>query len=199
MSDALMQLRGYISAVLLVATSNCSYSANLTYDPNSQSAEPAKARVAVRVTDDRPPAEGGADTTAIGHMRGEFGDPTVIHEESPQGVVRVIREATVDALKHARVAVAEGSSRVLIVSVREFWMEGYGGYKANIKADLDIQDENGRTLWSGVVIGQGGAFVGFGAINAGRRAPNVFQDALENYATNATQAFQLPDFQLNLR
>lgn len=94
---------------------------------------------------------------------------------------------------------ADGTA--LIATVREFWIDGYVGYKGTVVVDYALKDEDGRTLWTktGRPCGRrrskgsdGGSDV---ARSAYSMAEEIVRKSLASLSEDATKEFQSADFQ----
>lgn len=158
-------------------------------------AEGANVSVALQVKDGRDPEYGGSDKSAVGKLRGGFGNPFPLSVTDAQRVTALVEAATADALRLARVSVRPGGDRSLIATVKTFWIDGYMGYKATVAVDLALHDAQGNVLWRGAAKGEGG---GVAVWTPTGFVPGTFQRALNAYAEDASGFFGRPEFQKNL-
>jgi hypothetical protein len=182
----------YAALLGLLLVAGCSYQVKLNYDPIVRGTEDPTTSVALKVVDAREPGLGGSDTTAIGQVRGGYGNPIPVYETDPQRVAQLVRDATTDALLHSRVGVENGGPRTLVATVKGFWVDGYVGYKATVEVQCALQDGQGQVIWTSLISGAAGGVAwwtptGFVA--------GTFQDALADYAQHAMGQFSSAQFQ----
>lgn len=176
---------------LLFAATGCA-KLHVAYSPANAPAAPATGvAVKVQIADARPADNGGSEPENVGQIRSGVGIPSDLSDSDPQVVTRTVHEATTDALKHAGVGEA-GSGKTLVATVKEFWMDGYMGYKGSVTVEYALRDAAGKTLWTASVTGTDGGS------NAMRSAysmtEEIFEKALAEVSANATKAFQSPEF-----
>jgi hypothetical protein len=191
-----------LAVLLLIGLSaGCfSFHASLKYEPIIRGAEDPAATVTLVVVDKRDPDHGGANTTEVGRMREAFGSSFPVYASEPDTVVRLVRDATIDALRQARVQVVERNDvPTLAAAVTTFWADGYFGYKATVGVFCELRDQQGALLWTSTISGAGGAsqFSLAVAEPAGFFQP-AFQGALTEYAEHALVEFNAPAFQKHL-
>jgi hypothetical protein len=180
---------------ITVVCAGCSFNVALKYDPVVRGAEDPVVTVDLKVIDDRTPDFGGTNKTEIGRVRGGYGNPFPVYESDSQQVAHLVRDATADALRLARVGVAPDAQRVLVATVKEFWIDGYIGYKASVIVQCVLQDRDGGKLWTASISGAGGGAPWWTATSF--IAP-TFQKALAEYAENAAGQFGSQEFQKNV-
>lgn len=180
-----------LGALLLSTATGCA-KLHVTYAPSSAAAAASTGlAVQVKVADTRPADNGGSDKKVVGQVRNTVGIPNDLSDADPTVVTRTVTEATTDALKHAGVGVG-GSGKILVATVKEFWMDGYMGYKGSITVDYALKDAEGKTVWTATITGaDGGSNVMRSAFSM---TEEIFQKALTEVAANATKAFQTPEF-----
>ncbi len=163
---------------------------NVTYAPSSSAAPaPNGTQVVVKVDDARPTDNGGG-TNEVGQVRSGVGIPSGLKDKDPNVVKRTVEEATVDALKHA--GVATGSGKTLEATVKEYWMDGYMGYKGSVTVEYKLKDSAGKTLWTRTVTGADGGSNAFR--DSYSMTEEIFRKALAEVSANATKEFLSADF-----
>ena len=185
----------YVALVSFGLVTGCSRQIELSYQPIVRGVEDPNTTLSLTVVDARAPGEGGDDKTEVGRVRGGYGSPFPVYETSPQRVAQIVRDATADALSHARVKVQEGGPRRLRATVKNFWIDGYMGYKANIAVQCDLQDDNGKVLWTAMITGGGGGMPWW---SIDTFIVSTFQQALADYSEHAIVDFNSAAFQKQL-
>lgn len=182
---------GPMRAFLLVTFLPIGCAANVHYTPmrSKVDAPPAKF-VQLEVVNARPPRQGGDDTRAVGIARGGYGNPMTFRQNDPGDLLRLVREASEDALKHSGVGARPGTGSRLIARILRFWMDGYVGYGADVEVEYVLTDATGKPAWSAHANGKaGGAVFSFGA------ASDLLSTALAEMASEATAQFRSAPFQ----
>jgi hypothetical protein len=173
----------------------CAFRTSIAYTPIVRGAEDPLTTVTLQAVDARQADRGGNDRGEIGRVRGLLGNPFPLFDDGHTTVEDVAREATVDALRLARVGVRDRSPRVLVATVKEFWMDGYIGYKATVTLQCELRDEQGNVLWTSIITGEGG---GVNWIGPQILVRSTFQKALAAFAEQAAGEFNSPEFQKNV-
>ena len=182
---------GLSAALVLVA--GCS--ANIVYKPISGTAPAAASTVVLRVLDERPADQGGADKRVIGKVRGSYGIPASVTDSNPNVVVDTVSQATADALAQAGVGVGT-DGLTLVATVMHYWMDGYVGYKGTVTVNYALLDAAGASSWSKQISGASGGSMIF---DAGDMTKGIFEAALSDLAKHAWLAFQAAEFQQALK
>ena len=181
------------AALALVVLSACySIQTSIGYTPVVRGAEDALTTVKLQAVDARRSDRGGADPSEIGRARGLLGNAFPLLDDGSGAVAAAARAATADALRLARVGVLERSPRVLVATVRKFWVDGYVGYKATVEMQCDLRDEDGKVLWTSLITGEGG---GVNCAGPQTFVRATFQRALAAYAEKAAMEFNSATFQ----
>jgi hypothetical protein len=157
--------------------------------------EPADAPLAgvqLEVIDARPPGFGGDERIRIGTVRGGYGNPFPVVETDEHAVRRLVEEATTDALLQAGLGTQATSGHKLVTRIKHFWVDGFVGYKATVAAEIELIDANGKVLWKTEVKGEAG---GAALWTPTGFVPETFQNALSEYAAQASIQFKSPQFQ----
>jgi len=183
---------GFLALLIISA---CARTVVLKYDPIVRGIEDPTSEVALKVVDGREPEHGGTNTAEVGRVRGGYGNPFPLFDTDPHKVSQLVRDATTDALSHARVSVQPGSPRVLVATVKTFWLDGYVGYKAAVDVECQLQDLQGTVLWTATIGGAAGGTAGWSLTGF---VASTYQTALANYAENALVQFNTPAFQKNV-
>lgn len=166
-------------------------SLQVSYAPSSAAAPaPNGTQVVVKVADARPSDDGGG-TGDVGKVRSGMGIPSTLTDKDPNVVKRTVQEATLDALKHA--GITAGNGKTLEATVKEFWMDGYMGYKGSVTVVYTLKDAAGKTLWTRTVTGADGGSNAFR--DSFSMTEEIFRNALTEVSANATKEFQSADFQ----
>lgn len=176
----------------LMLVSACSFRTPIEYRSIADGAEDPLTTVKLQLVDARESDAGTVDPPEIGRVRGLFGNPFPLYEAAPHSVRNVTRDATVDALRLARVGVSDRSPRTLVTTLKKFWIDGYFGYKATVTMQCDLRDEQGNVLWTSVITGEGGG-VNWAGPDTFVRA--TFQRALAAYVQKAGGEFDSTEFQ----
>src|SRR5262249_16421765 len=92
-------------------------------------------------------------------------------------------DATTDALKKSGLSVQPGG-KTLTATIKEYWMDGFGGYAGVIVTEYKLQDRSGATLWTAEVKGGGG-----GSTAWNNPTERIFKECLSDLAAHATEAF----------
>jgi hypothetical protein len=181
-----------LAACLALSTTACG-SLHVAYAPSSAAAAPATGTaVKLKVVDARPADQGGEDKAVVGQVRSGVGIPNAMKDSDPNAVTRTVTEATSDALRQAGVAGGKGD-KTLVATVKEFWMDGYAGYKGKVVVDYALQDGSGATLWQKTLTGSDGAALVMKSSYG--MTEDIFKKALANLATSAATEFQTAEFQ----
>ena len=181
-----------LAACLAASTIACG-SLHVAYAPSSAAASPANgSSVNVKVVDARPADHGGEEKAIVGQVRSGVGIPSAMKDSDPNAVTRTVTEATNDALRLAGVAGGKGA-KTLVATVKEFWMDGYTGYKGTVVVDYALQDASGATLWQKTLTGSDGAALVMKSSYG--MTEDIFKKALANLATSAATEFQTAEFQ----
>jgi hypothetical protein len=189
-----VRVAALLSAGLAVG---CSYiQVPLKYEQIIRGAEDPTAIVALQVVDKRDPDHGGSDSTEVGRMRVDYGIPVPVHATDPKAVAHLVRDATIDALRQARVTVVNNNNvPTLLASVTTFWADGFIGYKATVDVFCELRDQRGALLWSSTISGVGGATTFSSPWRQAGFFQPAFQEALVEYAEHALVQFNAPAFQ----
>jgi hypothetical protein len=121
----------------LILVSACSFRTPIEYRPIAGGAEDPLTTVKLQLVDARESDAGAIDPHEIGRVRGLLGNPFPLYEAASHSVRNVTRDATVDALRLARVGVSDQSPRTLVTTLKTFWIDGYLGYKATVTVQCD--------------------------------------------------------------
>ncbi|MFL5308656.1 MAG: hypothetical protein ACJ8F1_25810, partial [Polyangia bacterium] len=101
---------------------------------------------------------------------------------------KTVEAATTDALAHAGISL-RAAGPVLVATVADYWFDGQPVHTTEIIVAYDLFDRSGRLLWHAQVRGYGTA-----TLLLGSALVNTFRDALQQAATQATNAFRSPAF-----
>ncbi len=188
------------AAAMFIATlaTGCSFEASVRYSPGDPPVDLPTASVALKTVNRRPPAHGG-QTKCIERVRGGYGNPFPIYEKDAANVEIAVRDATADALLRAGISTADGGGPVLVTSVDEYWLDGFGSFNATVTVDLVLQDAQGAPLWHRSVTSTGGDTMSWSVFEADRIAPTAFGYALRGVAAQLVTEFQGDEFQRLVR
>ena len=161
------------------------------YQPIMRGVGDPDVAVALLVEDGRTlPA--GDDAADIGVMHESFGETTEFELSDPAAIRYLVRAATKNALRLARINVSPQAPRTLVVTIRKFWV-AVPSREAHIIVGLVLQDRQGATLWSGSAVGGAGGWIWADFPQSMLRG--VYQRSLANYAETASRAFASAEFQ----
>jgi hypothetical protein len=164
----------------------------IAYTPLPGSPPASSASVALKVVDERPGEKGGANQALVGQVRGSYGIPADVTDSTPDVAARTVTEATTDALKQAGVGVGAGN-KTLVATVKNYWMDGFTGYKATVTVNYALQDASGKVLWTKDVSGSAGGALVFKSAQS--MAQDMFGTALTDLAKKAEAEFKSAEFQ----
>jgi hypothetical protein len=181
-----------LGLILGLALVGCGSASQIRYAPGTPIAAAAKGNVGLRVADARPAANGGGTPNKVGQVRSGVGIPSDVEDRQQDVVPRTVTDATADALRKAGVGVQPGG-KVLSASVKEYWMDGYMGYSANVVVDYMLTDAAGKSLWSAQVKGAAGGTSMFKS--PASMTEDLFGRALGELAENASKQFNSAAFQ----
>lgn len=181
----------------ILAASGCSFTTAIHHVPLPRIEAPLASRVSVRILNERPESRGGR-TTCVGRVRGGYGNPFPVHELDAASIVRTVLESTSDGLGLAGIAVADGSGPVLVGTIRDYWMDGYGSFNARVEVDYVLQDATGATLWRQSFVATGGATMRSFVFEAPDIAGQAYEAALQGLAQQLRMAFAAEDFRRHL-
>ncbi len=194
------KVRAAFLAAILVAAGGCGPIA-IDYRPLAIGSPPAPtASVALQIRNNRPEERGGV-TARIGTMYnsswGPNGQamkyhPRAVNTTSPDVITQTVGAAARDALAHAGISIRSGGA-LLVATVRDYWFDGHPVHKTDIVVSYDLFDAGGRQLWHADFHGQDSA-----VMLVGSRFVNLFRNALQDMAIQASDAFGSPDFRAAL-
>lgn len=168
---------------------------SITYEPPcGKRPAPAKT-IVLRIVDERPAEKGGSDKRIVGQVRGSYGIPSSVGDSNPNVVVDSVSQSTADALAQAGVGVGE-SSHTLTGTVRQYWLDGFAGYKGTITVSYALADAAGTTVWSTEITAASGAAPIFKSAQA--MTQDIFGEALSDLAQKAVAEFKSSQFQEKL-
>ena len=173
----------------LIAVAGCS--AKVSYRSLTPVNAATSANVALEVVDARDASLVGADKSRVGNVRNGWGMPFGVHEDSPDRIPQLVTEATADALRQAGVGIDKSASRVLVAQVKDFWVDGYVGYKSMVDVEYSLRDRDGKQLWTFLAQGASGGMPWGGT----SFAEEYLTKALADCSVRAAQQFQQPAFQ----
>jgi hypothetical protein len=112
---------------------------------------PLQGKVIVDVRDSREPGQGGNQHEQVGVHRGSFGIPDTLKVESDTTVADTVHQIIGDAAMAAGLGVAAkgdeaGATARVIVDIQRFWCVGYGGYKGDVSASVQVTDPAGQQV-----------------------------------------------------
>jgi hypothetical protein len=190
----------YAATALITSAAfiGCSFDASIRYPLKTTLAGPPAAAVAMEAVNHRPPEHGGQGTR-IGTVRGGFGNPFPVHELDASNITRAVTDAVADGLGRAGISVDDKSAQVLVVTVNDYWLDGYGAFNASVKVDLALHDAQGAPVWQQSLAGSGGAVMSAGVFQADAVAQSAFERALAGIAVQASQLFVANEFRQLLR
>lgn len=90
--------------------------------------------VSLTVTNSRDKDRGGDNVKMVGRVRNLYGMP--IKTEAENDIFAAIKVAHTDALASAGYQVVDGAPTQVIVDVKDFFMDGYMGYKIDFSASI---------------------------------------------------------------
>lgn len=151
--------------------------------------------IVLRIVDERPADKGGNDKTLVGQVRGSYGIPSSVTDTNPNVVIDTVSQATADALAQAGLGVGE-SSHTLTGTVRQYWLDGFAGYKGTITVAYALADTAGTTVWSKEITAASGDAPIFKSAQA--MTQDIFANTLSDLAQRATLEFKSPAFQEKL-
>jgi hypothetical protein len=164
----------------------------IKYKPQSAASAPLTSNVALKVEDQRPLDHGGQSKTHVGNVRSAVGIPSRMNDKHPDVAPHTVTDATSDALRHIGVGVA-GGPKTLVATIKEFWMDGYMGYKCTVVVNYQLVDASGKAVWAAEVKGASGGTDVFGSPQS--TTMRLFQNALSDLAQNASEQFKAAPFQ----
>src|SRR3954451_18606336 len=174
---------GMIVVGAVLYASGCGFA--IKYKPNPASgATPVKGNVTLKVVDARPAEHGGDAKNHVGNVHGAF-IPQRIYDADTNVAPRTVGEATTDALGRVGLS-SKGGPKTLVTTITNFWADGFAGYAAQIAVTYDLQDASGKSLWTAAVKG------GAGGMSV---RPGLYEKALQDLASHATEQFASPPFQ----
>ena len=179
-----------LAAALLLAGCGAT---KIAYKPMAAGAPAAKAAVVLKVVDERPADKGGSEKSQVGQVRGSYGIPSSVKDSTTDVATRTVTEATTDALKQAGIGVEASGNRVLVATVKHYWMDGMAGYKATVLVQYTLQDSSGKVLWTKEVSGGAGGALIFKSPES--MAQDMFGNALTDLANKSADQFKTSDFQ----
>src|SRR5688500_12549768 len=107
-----------LAGVSLLLAVGCA--ANVHYQPRWPLGAPATKFLTVEVVNGRAPDKGGDDITAVGILRGGYGNPMTFTQDNPGDLPRLVHMATVDALHGAGIDVRDGAPTKLVAKILQF-------------------------------------------------------------------------------
>lgn len=161
------------------------------FQPVVRSVEAPDVAVALRVDDARPQRLEG-DPAYIGVIHEAFGETYEFRLSDAAAIQYLVRVATRDALRLARVGVSPQAPRLLIATIRKFWV-AVPSREAHVIVAFTLEDRDGEALWSGSAAGGSGGWIWTQSNLRG-----VYQRSLSDYAEAASKAFASRDFQRQL-
>jgi hypothetical protein len=164
----------------------------IKYKPTTAAGAPVKSNVALKVEDQRPLDHGGQNKNHVGNVRGGMGNALRMNDKHVDVAPHTVTDATSDALRSAGVGAA-GGPKTLVATIKDFWMDGFVGYKVTITVQYQLVDQGGKPLWGAEVKGESGGAQLFGSAQS--TTIKLYQKALADLATNAGSQFQSPPFQ----
>jgi hypothetical protein len=181
-----------LACVLAYFSTGCvvGVTTEVRYRPSAATPPPSRAAVGLSVVDSREPKLGGVEKNLVGQMRGGFGNPFALREES--AVSGIIAAATTDALLHSGVKAVPDASRTMVVAVKKYWFDGYVSCTAKIEALVEVHDSEQRIVFSQMIAGEASGPVAFAPQSD---AEEIFQNALVQYVGAAQRIFQSSTFQ----
>jgi len=192
MSSSRVCIPAWAAGAGALLITGCS-SMQIQYVPLTAPAPAAKANVRLQVVDARMPDHGGAHKKQVGQVRSSFGIPSAVEDAKDDVAPRTVGDATTDALHHAGIGVEDGGNKMLVSTLKSYWMDGYMGYKAEVVVHFELKDAAGKSLWtSDVSGGAGGTSVGHTATGMTK---DMFERALDELAQRASEQFSTPEFQ----
>ena len=177
-----------VSGLLFVA--GCAINASVQFKTLA-TALPTTAVVAVDVVDARNADLLGGDKRRVGSIRNGYGMPFPVMESGPDRVTQLVKEATTDALQQAGVATKANAPRKLVAAVKEFWIDGFAGYKAVCEVEYTLRDAEGKVLWTTSAKGATGGMPMWGT----SYAEEYLTKALADCAAHAAEQFKTSAFQ----
>ncbi len=140
-------------------------------------------RVGVRVSDER------TDATAIGRNTENESKPIPIYatQPPPDGFVR---DAVARELGNAGIPVEpdpKSANKVLKLGLKQFWADETSTYHSTVRADADLTDASGKSLWRGQVSGDNQKFGrSLSAENYQESLSDAVVDLVQNLLRNPT-------------
>jgi hypothetical protein len=187
-----MTLRKRLLVLLVVLGNGCA--AGIQYVPSvATPVAPPSRFVRLTVVEARPPGKGGDDPRQVGIVRGGYGNPMAFRQPDPNDVVRLVREASEDALRRAGVGVRADAPTEVVARVTRFWMDGYVGYGAEVEVEFLITQAGQLAFGTRAMGSASGVVLSFG------RASGLLGEALAHMADQAALQFTTPPFQVALR
>ncbi|MES1171936.1 MAG: hypothetical protein ABUL77_01755 [Bacteroidota bacterium] len=168
-------------------------SLEIKYKPTTPAGAATRVSVGLRVNDVRPLEKGRETGRRVGQVRGAVGIPQGVDDKNPNVAPQTVGDATSDALRRSGVGVQNGGAKTLVVTIKEYWMDGYMGYAAKILVVYELMDASGRAVWTAEVKGGAGGNSMFKSPHT--LALNLYTRALTELSTNAGQQFASPAFQ----
>jgi len=164
------------------------------YELVEESVEAPETAVQLQIDDKRAQECGGKDGVALGRIpTDDLFVREYILRTADRGIVPyLVRAATKDALRLARVAVAGESPRTVVVTLRTFCTGGPSGEGPRIVADLGLRDQDGATVWGTTLrSAAGGGWI----FSLDAHLGDSFRQALFRYVRQAQAAFTSAEFQ----
>jgi hypothetical protein len=190
---SLRQLGGLGALMAAIGLSGGCSSLEIKYQPTTPAGMPTKANVTLKVADIRPLDKGRDTGTRVGSVRGGFGNSIAVEDKHADVAPHTIGDATSDALLRVGVGVNNAGQKTLVASIKEYWMDGYMGYKASIIVAYQLMDAAGKPMWSSEVTGVSGGTNMFKSGNT--LAKDLFSKALADLVNHASEQFNSPGFQ----
>jgi hypothetical protein len=184
-----------MKTLLLALTLLSGCSAAIRYVPEAAppTALPAK-MVRLTVIEARAPDKGGGDLSLVGTVRGGYGNPFPFREKEPAAVVRLVKEASQDALLRAGVGVRDDAPIEVVARIVRFWMDGYVGYEGSVEVEYLLVNGARQVAWGTRVVGtRSGVVLSYGA------GSKLLGEALSQMATQASAQFGSPQFQEQIK
>ena len=193
-----MSFLALLVCAAVTTAAGCSFETSIYYPGQMAPSQPAIGSIAVRTVSNRAPNHGG-QTSCIGRVRGGYGNPFPIYERDASNIEKTVADATSDALLEAGVSTDTSSKRVLVATLNEYWIDGYGAFNATVKVDYALQDANGQAVWQRSVAASGGDVMRNFVFEAATIAQTAFEHALRGVAVQMKTEFQGEDFQRLVR
>ena len=135
--------------------------------------------VRLHIVDRRAWATGGEERTSVGARLNGYGDRFPLFDRDPEVVARRVREVVTAALARNGIGVSDSAAPLLIVEVRNFWVEGSLFFQANVGLHYELQLARGKTFWEASVLES--------RTSMGGLSGSYFSDLLDNALAAAEQ------------